>query len=149
MLASLLRSADTSETVRRLTTATVVALVALVVVTPACGNSPPLSVREDPLPSRNGEIAIYSPPEQGPDANESASIEAMECFVAAHEAGEPAQLEFVQVGIEGQEQLAWLRTLEDGTVDLYQKTGFGWQAFRSCKIFAFSQPGVAEVDDCA
>ncbi len=64
------------------------------------------------------------------------------------ENGEPAELEFVLMGVEGEEYQAIVQVFDDDTVDYFRENDWGWELHVGCRGISFPEPGIPEVNAC-
>lgn len=122
-------------------------IVALLVA--GCSAAVPEAVESRPeLPGCAPNGDVFVPIRQGPEEFESQSGDAIECFLSSAESGEPAELEFILLGTEGEEYRSILQTLEDGTVNYFRENDWGWELYLGCSEFSMPDPGIPEVSSC-
>lgn len=123
-------------------------LIAAFLVVSCSGAAPEVVESRPEVPScaPNGEV--YIPILQGPAESESHSADAIECLLTSAENGDPAELEFTLVGTEGEEYRSILQTLEDGTVNYFRESDWGWELYLGCPEFSMPDPGIPQVSGC-
>lgn len=114
-----------------------------------CSPSMPQQVAERVDLPDCGTGEVYAPPRQGPSDTEDASTAGFECLASAHANQEPAELEFVLLGTEGQRYTAILQTLDNGTVDYFREWDGGWEVQTGCEEFGIDEIGFPWVEQCA
>lgn len=121
--------------------------IATLLVVVGCAASAGFPTRPD-LPDCAPDQQVYLPARQGPDEFEAQSNEALDCFMTGVEDSEPAELEFILLGVEGQEYRSLLQSLDDGTVNFIRKTDRGQETHLGCSDFSVPEPGIPEVGNC-
>lgn len=144
-------STPLSERCERFTRATVLVCAVALMASSCAARGPavPDEVANRPrLPGCSDSELVFLPIEQGPDASEDQSREALACFVSGRATGQAIEFQFTLLGAEGQRYRVILQSLDDGTVNLFQELDEGWLMELGCDELLISEPEVPFVEAC-
>lgn len=125
------------------------ALVAVAVLFAACGGVPAEVADRPIVPACDINGVVYLPPGQGPGDDIANGTAAVRCLDSAWTTGEPAELEFILMGTEGEQYQAIVQVMGGSIVNYYRENDWGWEIHLGCSEFSLVEPGIPEVAGCA